>query len=618
MNRDFWAMATGRMPADVRIDNVRIMDVFNGELREGSVSFGQGRILGFSRFEAREVVDGKGRWLLPGFIDGHVHIESSMLCPARFAELVLPFGTTTIMADPHEIANVKGMDGIRYMLEASRELPLDVRIMLSSCVPALPVEDAGAVLCADDIAPLLADDRVGGLAEMMNVPGLLAGDSDVLEKMERTLAAGKVIDGHSPLVTGRDLEACAALGVSTDHECTTEAELRERVACGMYVLLREGSASRDLLKLLPALTPENQRRCLFCTDDRQPADILARGHIVNNVRMAVQYGLDPVSAVRMATLNAAECYNLRDRGGIAPGRRADLVLVEDLRDFRVLSCWAGGELVAQEGRMLRTLPVMDAGALHRSVVLAPLPEKPFSVRVPSGKARVIGLLPHSLITRCIVRPVVTGPDGEVELRRNPDLIKLAVLERHHATGKIGVGLLDGPYGLRNGAIATTIAHDSHNIVVAGDDEEDMLFAVRGLTTAARAKSDLAAFSATGLTAAIYARQHEIIREMADKSDCIIVGRCADHILRDQKPLRLFVYADMASKLARCRAKAPEQEQLSDKKLARMIKRIDSERARYYYFYTGRKWGDPLNFDLCVNTTNTQIKALASAIAPLCR
>ena len=480
MSRDFWAMVTGRMPADVRIDNVRIVNVFNGEIHEGSVSFGQGRILGFSRFEARKVVDGRGRWLLPGFIDGHVHIESSMLCPARFAEMVLPFGTTTIVADPHEIANVKGMDGIRYMLEASRALPLDVRIMLSSCVPALPVEDAGGVLSAEDIAPLLADDRVGGLAEMMNVPGLLAGDADVLDKMERTLAAGKVIDGHAPLVTGLDLEACAALGVQTDHECTTEAELRERVSCGMYVILREGSASRDLLKLLPALTPENQRRCLFCTDDRHVSDILERGHIVNNVRMAVRFGLDPVSAVRMATLNAAECYRLHDRGGIAPGRRADLLLVEDLKDFRVLSCWAGGELVAQEGRMLRPLSVMDAGNLHKSVVLAPLPERPFRVCVPSGKARVIGLLPHSLITECLVRPVETGPDGDVELARNPGLLKLAVLERHHATGKIGVGLLDGRYGLKNGAIATTVSHDSHNIVVAGDNEEDMLFAVREL------------------------------------------------------------------------------------------------------------------------------------------
>lgn len=478
MNKEFWSMATGRTPADFRIDNVRIVDVFSGEIREGSVSVGQGRILGFGALEAREVVDGRGAFLLPGFIDGHVHIESSMLCPARFAELVLPFGTTTVMADPHEIANVKGMDGIRYMLEASRDLPLDVRVMLPSCVPALPVEDAGAVLRAGDIAPLLADDKVGGLAEMMNVPGLVAGDDDVLDKLERTLAAGKVIDGHSPMVSKETLDVCAALGVSTDHECTTVEEMEERIARGMYVLLREGSASRDLLHLLPGLTPANQRRCLFCTDDRQPSDIIERGHIVNNVRMAVRFGLDPVSAVRMATLNAAECYGLRDRGGIAPGRRADLVLVEDLKDFRVISCWAGGELVAQNGSMLRSLPMRDPGDLCASVSVAPLPERPFSVYVPSGRARVIGLRPHSLITECLLRSVETGPDGEVELARNPGLLKIAVLERHHATGKMGVGLLDGRYGLRNGAIATTIAHDSHNIVVAGDSEADMLAAVR--------------------------------------------------------------------------------------------------------------------------------------------
>ena len=478
MNKDFWAMVTGHRPADLRIDNVRIVDVFSGDIREGSVSVGQGRILGFGALEAREVVDGGGCCLLPGLIDGHVHIESSMLCPARFAELVLPFGTTTVMADPHEIANVKGMAGIRYMLEASRDLPLDVRIMLPSCVPALPMEDAGAVLRAEDIAPLLADAKVGGLAEMMNVPGLLAGDDDVLDKMARTLSAGKIIDGHSPLVSGEALDACAALGVATDHECTTIEEMHDRIARGMYVLLREGSASRDLLHLLPGLTPENQRRCLFCTDDRQPSDILERGHIINNVRMAVRFGLDPVSAVRMATLNAAECYGLRDRGGIAPGRRADLVLVEDLRDFKVLSCWAGGRLVARNGSMLHALPSAGAASMEQSVVLAPLPEHPFSVRVPSGRARVIGLQAHSLITDCLIRSVVTEADGEVNLARNPGLLKIAVLERHHATGRRSTGLLDGRYGLNNGAVATTIAHDSHNIVVAGDNEADMLCAVR--------------------------------------------------------------------------------------------------------------------------------------------
>jgi adenine deaminase len=430
--------------------------------------------------EALEVFDGQGAYLIPGLIDGHVHIESSMLCPARFAELVLPFGTTTVVADPHEIANVKGMDGLRYMLEASRELPLSVRIMLSSCVPALPIEDSGATLEAADLAPMLTDPDVGGLAEMMNVPGLLDGAPDVLAKVGIARAAGKVVDGHAPMLSGRSLDAYVALGVSTDHECTTPDELRERVARGMYVLLREGSAGREVKKLLPGLTRGNHRRCLFCTDDRQPADILERGHINGILKMAVEGGLDAVDAVRMATLNAAECYGMRDRGAIAPGLRADLVLVKDLKEFKVLACWAQGRLVAREGHMVEKLNMLWPGLLHSSVNLAPMSERPFSVKVPSGKARVIGLLPHSLITECRVQDVVTADDGEVELAANPGLLKVAVIERHHATGKIGVGLLDAQYGLQNGAIATTIAHDSHNIVVAGDNEDDMLAAVREL------------------------------------------------------------------------------------------------------------------------------------------
>ena len=478
MEASYVAMVTGRAPAELRIENVQIVDVLSGEIRKGTVCVGAGRILGFSEMEAREVVDGQGAYLIPGLIDGHVHIESSMLCPARFAELILPFGTTTVVADPHEIANVKGMDGLRYMLEASRELPLSVRVMLSSCVPALPVEDSGAVLEAADLAPLLADPNVGGLAEMMNVPGLLGGAPDVLEKIAVAQASGKVIDGHAPMLSGAGLDAYAALGVNTDHECTTPEELQERVARGMYVLMREGSAGREVKKLLPGVTPANQRRCLFCTDDRQPADILERGHINGILRLAVENGLAPVDAVRMATLNAAECYGLRDRGAIAPGLRADLVLVKDLKDFDVLACWAGGELVARDGTMARSLAMLDPGVLKSSVNLAPLPAKPFTVNVPSGRARVIGLLEHSLITECRVQDVAVREGGEVVLADNPGLLKIAVIERHHATGKMGVGLLDAQYGLKGGAIATTIAHDSHNIVVAGDDEDDMLLAVR--------------------------------------------------------------------------------------------------------------------------------------------
>ena len=478
MEASYVAMVTGRAPAELRIENVQIVDVLSGEIRKGTVCVGAGRILGFSEMEAREVVDGQGAYLIPGLIDGHVHIESSMLCPARFAELILPFGTTTVVADPHEIANVKGMDGLRYILEASRELPLSVRVMLSSCVPALPVEDSGAVLEAADLAPLLADPDVGGLAEMMNVPGLLGGAPDVLEKIAVAQASGKVIDGHAPMLSGAGLDAYAALGVNTDHECTTPEELQERVARGMYVLMREGSAGREVKKLLPGVTPANQRRCLFCTDDRQPADILERGHINGILRLAVENGLAPVDAVRMATLNAAECYGLRDRGAIAPGLRADLVLVKDLKDFDVLACWAGGELVARDGKMARSLAMLDPGVLKSSVNLAPLPAKPFTVNVPSGRARVIGLLEHSLITECRVQDVAVREGGEVVLADNPGLLKIAVIERHHATGKMGVGLLDAQYGLKGGAIATTIAHDSHNIVVAGDDEDDMLLAVR--------------------------------------------------------------------------------------------------------------------------------------------
>ena len=478
MDASYFDMVTGRTPAELRIDNVRIVDVFSGEVHSGSVCIGKGRILGFSQLDALEVMDGQGAYLIPGLIDGHVHIESSMLCPARFAELILPFGTTTVVADPHEIANVKGMDGLRYMLEASRGLPLSVRIMLSSCVPALPVEDSGATLEAADLAPLLNDPDVGGLAEMMNVPGLLGGAPEVLAKVAAAQKAGKVIDGHAPMLSGAGLDAYAALGVGTDHECSTPEELRDRVARGMYVLMREGSAAREVKKLVPGLSPANQRRCLFCTDDRQPADILKRGHINGILKLAVANGVDAVDAVRMATLNAAECYGLRDRGAIAPGRRADLVLVKDLKDFDVLACWAGGELVAREGRMLRSLDMLAPGVLQSSVNLAPLSARPFSVKVPSGKARVIGLLEHSLITECRVQNVNVRENGEVELTDNPGLLKIAVLERHHATGKIGVGLLDAQYGLQGGSIATTIAHDSHNIVVAGDDEADMLLAVQ--------------------------------------------------------------------------------------------------------------------------------------------
>ncbi|MDR1398053.1 MAG: adenine deaminase [Desulfarculales bacterium] len=471
---EFWPRpAREQKSADLRIDNARIVNVFSGEIMEAPLCAAKGRILGFSRLEAKQVVDAGGGFLLPGLIDAHTHIESSLLCPARFAEAVLPRGVTTVLADPHEIANVAGLAGLRYMLEATDGLPLNVLFMLSSCVPALPLEDSGAVLKAEDLAFLMSHPRIAGLGEMMNTAGVLSGDAEVLAKIRLALDCGKRVDGHSPGLTGSALDAYIAAGISTDHECVSAEEFQERVRRGMYILLREGSASRDLLRLLPGVTQANARRCLFCTDDRHPADILDIGHIDNHLRLAVAAGLDPVTAVRMATLNAAECYGLERIGGLAPGWRADMVLVNDLREFRASSVWAGGQLVAERGRMLEDLPHRAADDMRGTVRLAPLPDRPFALRLPSGKARVIRPFPHSLITGHEILPVRVDGQGFFDFALNPGLLKIAVLERHHASGKMSVGLLDKIYGLRGGAIATSVAHDSHNLVVAGDNDADM-------------------------------------------------------------------------------------------------------------------------------------------------
>lgn len=479
------ASAANAAPAaDLRIDNVRIVDVLSGTVREGSLCVKDGRILGTAPCEARTVYDGRGKYLLPGLIDSHVHIESSMLSPAGFASLVLRFGTTTVIADPHEMANVRGEEAVVGLIDACRTLPLSVKVMVPSCVPALPCEDAGAVLDAALVTKLLECPDTFGLGEMMNVPGLLGGDPDANAKVEAARRLGKPVDGHAPLLSGEALEAYAAKGVMTDHECTTEAELRERIAAGMFVSIREGSLARDLALLLPALLPQDARalarRCTFCTDDRHAADTLSRGHINGMLAAAVRMGLDPVTAVQMATLNTAECYRLADRGAIAPGRRADLVLVDDLKDFRAAAVWCEGVLTA-ENEALVIAPLKDQpGFLAHTVNMAPVSLDTFALHAPSGRARMIGLQPHSLITDELIVDVKTREDGSVHLEDNPGLIKIAVIERHHATGKAGTALLDPRYGLKNGAIATSVSHDSHNIVVAGDNEGDMLAAVRAL------------------------------------------------------------------------------------------------------------------------------------------
>ena len=480
------AMAAGREPADLLIRNARVFNVFTGRLQETPVSIGAGVFLGFEECEARSFFDAKGRVLVPGLIDAHIHVESSLATPGRFAELVLPHGTTTVVADPHELTNVLGTLGIQYMLECAAHLPMSLFVSLPSCVPATDFEDAGSVLMAHDLEPFLHNPHVSGLGEMMNFPGVINGVPEVLDKLLLAGSRGKVLDGHSPGLMGRDLSAYLCAGISTDHECATLEEFEAKLIRGCHILIREGSAAKNLLALLPGITAANARRCAFCCDDRHADDIMRDGHIDHIVRLAIRAGLDPVLAVTMATLNAAEACGLRSKGAIAPGYDADCVLVDDLRLFNVQHVFARGVHLVSEGRLhMRVRP--DSVSEHvrqvtnPSMHVAPLPPEAFTLRVPSGRARVIGVLPHSIVTEARERTVRVDADGVFSCADNPGLVKLAVIERHKATGRMGLGLMEG-YGLSGGAVATTVAHDSHNIVAAGDNDADLTLAVQTLIT----------------------------------------------------------------------------------------------------------------------------------------
>lgn len=479
--------AQGLRQADLAFRNASVVQVLTGKIVLADVLVQDGRIAAVlpldgirpGPFEraAREERDLAGRFLSPGFIDAHVHIESSMVAPCEFARSVVPHGTTCVIADPHEIANVRGADGIRYMLEASRDVPLDIRLTLPSCVPATPFEHAGALLDAAALDPFYEDVRVVGLGEMMNVPGVLSSDPDVVAKLDGAMSRGLPVDGHAPELSGAELSRYAAAGISTDHECTTAAEAEERLALGMCVLLREGSAARNVLALLPAVTTATLDRCMFCTDDRNPGDILKEGHLDNNLRIAAAAGLDPVSAIRMASWNAARHYRLGRVGAIAPGWAADLVVLEDLSDFRVLEVWKRGIRVAESGRALFGCEGLPPGAMTGTMRMAP--RRPDCLHLPPQSGMpVIGLRPRSLLTD-FLRMDVRVENGRLFSRTGEPLLKLAVFERHHATGCVGVAAATG-LGLRKGAIASTVAHDSHNLIVVGLDDRDMLAAVDAL------------------------------------------------------------------------------------------------------------------------------------------
>ena len=471
-------MACGKIPADLLIINCQFVDVFNQQLVEGPLAIGQGKIVGWGKdYRARQTLDAKGGMVLPGLIDGHVHIESSALTPPQFARCIVPFGTTTIIADPHEIANVCGLDGIRYMLDASANLPLNVQIMLPSCVPATEFEQSGAVLGAEDLATLLHEDRVSGLAEVMDYPSVIQHTEAMMDKLLMARNHNRVIDGHSPGVTGKELMAYAAAGIMTDHECSNTEAMLERLRMGQYILLREGSTCKDLLNLIPAITPANARHCVLCTDDREAADILANGHINQSLRLAVKAGLDPILAVTLATLNAAECFRLPRKGAIAPGYDADLLIVDNLTRFTPKHVFFNGQEVARDGELLVNIEAYQADVVLNTVRLAPLTENSFTLPLSHNQVRTIGVIPQSVVTEERILTVIPDPYGNFDARLNQGLNKLAVIERHHATGNIGLGILSN-YGIKNGAIAISVAHDSHNIVVAGDNDSDMLMAVK--------------------------------------------------------------------------------------------------------------------------------------------
>ncbi|WP_020612254.1 adenine deaminase [Sediminispirochaeta bajacaliforniensis] len=475
-------IAAGRKQASLVIRNGVVVDLFGHGLVHGSVAIEGGTIIGIGDYRGLHEIDAAGRYILPGFIDSHVHIESSLSTPAQFASAVLPRGTTTVIADPHEIANVCGLDGIRYMLKASRNLPVDIYFMLPSCVPATGFEHSGAVLGAEELERLIDEERVLGLGELMDYPSLIAGSEPVLKKVMLAKSRHKFVDGHSPMVSGNDLTAYAVAGVRTDHECSTVQEMNDRLSRGMYVLLREGSAARNMEALIKGVTPENSRRCLFCTDDRQPEDILATGHIDNHLRIAVRNGIDPITAVTMASLNAAECYRLDGKGAVAPGYDADLVFVEDLKDFAVSTVLVGGNVVAKDGRSLFELPKeIDASSVTDTVHVKPFGVDAFRLKLDSSRARVIQVAEASLITEAVEREVERDDAGCFRPLPGGNIVKLAVIERHNATGNIGLALLEN-YGIKGGAVASTIAHDSHNIIVAGDRDEDMYTAVRELVS----------------------------------------------------------------------------------------------------------------------------------------
>ena len=468
--------ATKREAADLVLKEAQVMDVFSGKLERKDVAIKEGYIAALGKdFPARETLDLKGAYLLPGFIDAHIHLESSLVSPAQFCKATLARGTTALVADPHEIANVLGLKGVEYMLSITRDLPQDFFFTAPSCVPATNLETSGAVLGVRELDILLEHPRVLGLGEVMNFPGVIEGDLQILEKIHLALAKGKKVEGHAPGLTGEALSAYVAPGITSDHECVHLKEAEEKLKRGMYIMIREGSTAKNMSALIPLVRAFGVSRFMLVTDDRHPQDLLEEGHMDFLLRKAVYMGIAPNLAVRMATFNPAFYFNLKRRGAIAPGYMADMVVVRDLRDFSPMLVFKEGRLVAEEGVLLEEVDTALPEPPPPSFNIK-LPPRPFALQARGTRARAIKVIPHQIVTEEeMVEPTVK--DGWVLADPSRDILKVAVVERHRGTGNVGVGLIRG-FGLKEGALASSVAHDSHNVVVVGVSDQEMLVAVK--------------------------------------------------------------------------------------------------------------------------------------------
>ncbi len=516
MKKKLLAQARGEKKADLVFKNGKIADIFNGKLVEGRVAVSDGVILGIGDYRGEKEIDLEGGILVPGFFDGHLHVESSLVSVGEFASKVIPLGTTSIYADPHEIANVSGKDGIRYMLTEGGKYPWNFNLMLPSCVPASPFETPGAVLEAEDLQEFMGEENVYGLGEVMNYPGVIGGDEKIWAKLEAFSERFK--DGHAPGVKGMELNAYLLADIRADHEVTSAEEAREKVSAGMYVMVREASGAHNLEETIKAIDLNNRDRFILATDDRHPEDLIREGHINYLLQKAVKAGLDPLLALRLATLNPANAFGAKRLGAIAPGYRADLLVLEDLEKFKAREVYKDGRLVGKEGKALfQVHKSSEKENIKNSIKIGPISEK--ALKLPSGKRfRVIEMVPGQIITRHLIKELEVK-EGQIANIIEEDLVKLAVVERHHASGNIGLGLLAG-LGLKKGALAASIAHDSHHIIVAGVDDSSMLGAVREIE---KMNGGVVVFADNQVQAAVSLplaglMSEEPIEEVAEKMD----------------------------------------------------------------------------------------------------